>query len=86
MQHRAAGKFGKRKQKRKSEKRQQKEQYYFAAGTFEREYFCQQRRHDFYHYAKPAEENEAVQMGVRLAKELGVVLPISFYEKEVNNL
>ena len=53
---------------------------------FEREYFCQQRRYDFYHYAKPAEENEAVQMGVRLAKELGVVLPISFYEKEVNNL
>ena len=53
---------------------------------FEREYFCQQRRYDFYHYAKPAEENEAVQMGVRLAKELRVVLPISFYEKEVNNL
>ena len=53
---------------------------------FEREYFCQQRRYDFYHYAKPAEENEAVQMGVRLAKELGVVLPVSFYEKEVNNL
>ena len=53
---------------------------------FEREYFCQQRRYDFYHYAKPAEENEAVQMGVRLAKELGVVLPISFYEKKVNNL
>ena len=53
---------------------------------FEREYFCQQRRYDFYHYAKTAEENEAVQMGVRLAKELGVVLPISFYEKEVNNL
>ena len=53
---------------------------------FAREYFCQQRRYDFYHYAKPAEENEAVQMGVRLAKELGVVLPVSFYEKEVNNL
>ena len=53
---------------------------------FEREYFCQQRRYDFYHYAKPAEENEAVQMGVRLAQELGVVLPVSFYEKEVNNL
>ena len=53
---------------------------------FEREYFCQQRRYDFYHYAKPLEENEAVLMGQRLAKELGVVLPISFYEKEVNNL
>ena len=53
---------------------------------FEREYFCQQRRYDFYHYAKSVEENEAVLMGQRLAKELGVVLPISFYEKEVNNL
>lgn len=53
---------------------------------FEREYFCQQRRYDFYAYAKPTEENEAVQLGKRLAKELGVVLPISFYEKEVNNL
>lgn len=53
---------------------------------FEREYFCQQRRYDFYAYAKPAEENEAVQLGQRLAKELGVVLPVSFYEREVNNL
>lgn len=49
---------------------------------FEREYFCQQRRYDFYHYAKPAEENEAVQMGVRLAKELGVVLPTAFMKKK----
>lgn len=53
---------------------------------FEREYFCQQRRYDFYRYAKPTAENEAVQMGVRLAEELGVVLPISFYECDGNNL
>lgn len=53
---------------------------------FEREYFCQQRRYDFYEYAKPVEENDAVRMGMRLAKELGVVLPISFYEKDCNNL
>lgn len=53
---------------------------------FEREYFCQQRRYDFYSYAKPVEENEAVCWGRKLAKELKVVLPISFYEKEVNNL
>ncbi len=53
---------------------------------FEREYFCQQRRYDFYAYAKPVEEHEAVRMGQRLAKELGVVLPVSFYEREVNNL
>lgn len=53
---------------------------------FEREYFCQQRRYDFYAYAKPVYENEAVQMGIRLAKELSVVLPISFYERDCNNL
>ena len=53
---------------------------------FEREYFCQQRRYDFYQYAETVEENKAVQMGKRLAKELQVVLPISFYEKDVNNL
>lgn len=53
---------------------------------FEREYFCQQRRYDFYHLAKPVEENDAVQMGMRLAKELNVVLPISFYEQDINTL
>lgn len=53
---------------------------------FEREYFCQQRRYDFYAYAKPVYENDAVQMGIRLAKELSVVLPISFYERDCNNL
>ena len=53
---------------------------------FEREYFCQQRRYDFYHYAKPVLENEAVQMGMRLAAELGGVLPVSFFEKDGNVL
>ncbi len=53
---------------------------------FEREYFCQQRRYDFYAYAKAVYENDAVQMGIRLAKELSVVLPISFYERDCNNL
>lgn len=53
---------------------------------FAREYFCQQRRYDFYDYAMPVEEDPAVQMGMRLAKELQVVLPISFYEKDINRL
>lgn len=51
---------------------------------FAREYFCQQRRYDFYDYAMPVAEDPAVQMGMRLAKELQVVLPISFYEKDIN--
>lgn len=49
---------------------------------FERQYFCQERRYDYYDFAEPVEENKAVQMGQRLAKELGVVLPISFYERD----
>ena len=53
---------------------------------FEREYFCQQRCYEFYQYAEETNVNAAVQMGIRLAKELEVVLPISFYEKDVNNL
>ncbi len=53
---------------------------------FSREYFCQQRRYDFYEYARPTLEDEAVQMGIRLAKQLQVVLPVSFYERDVNTL
>ena len=53
---------------------------------FEREYFCQQRQYEFYEYALPVMENPAVQMGIRLAKELSVVLPVSFYEKDGNVL
>lgn len=53
---------------------------------FEREYFCQQRRYDFYEYALPVDEHPAVIMGKRVAKELSVVLPVSFYEKDGNVL
>ena len=53
---------------------------------FEREYFCQQKRYDFYECALPTDENPAVQMGKRLAEELKVVLPISFYERAGNVL
>lgn len=53
---------------------------------FEREYFCQQRRYDFYAFAEPTGENAAVRMGQRLSRELGVVLPVSFYEKDGNVL
>ena len=53
---------------------------------FEREYFCQQRRYDFYSYALPVDENPAVKAAQKLAKELSVVLPISFYEKDGNVL
>lgn len=53
---------------------------------WERPYFCQERRYAYYQYALPVEENPAVKMGMRLAKELQVVLPISFFERDVNQL
>ena len=37
---------------------------------FEREYFCQQRRYDFYAFALPVEEDPAVQMGIRQSRAL----------------
>lgn len=53
---------------------------------FDREYFCQERRYDYYDFALSVEEHPSVLMGKRLSKELGVVLPISFYEKDGNVL
>ena len=49
---------------------------------FERPYFCQERRYEYYEYAKTVEENDAVKHFKELAKELHVVLPISFYERD----
>lgn len=53
---------------------------------FERQYFCQERRYDYYSFAKPVGENDAVQHFRTVAAELGVVLPVSFYERDVNVL
>ena len=53
---------------------------------FERPYFCQERRYDYYAYATPADDNPAVRRLAPLARELGVVLPVSFYERDGNRL
>ena len=53
---------------------------------FERQYFCQERDYDYYSFAKATEENDAVKHFTEVAKELKVVLPISFYEKAGNVL
>lgn len=51
---------------------------------FERPYFCQERRYEYYQYAMTAEENPAVQHFRKVAAELGVVIPVSFYELDGN--
>lgn len=51
---------------------------------FERPYFCQERRYDYYDYAERTEDNLAVQRLQKLSAELNVALPVSFYEKDGN--
>ncbi len=53
---------------------------------FERQYFCQERRYDYYKFAKPTMENDAVLHFMKVARELSVVLPVSFYERDGNRL
>ena len=53
---------------------------------FEHPYFCQERRYEYFSYAMTTAENPAVRRFTSVAKELGVVLPISFYEREGNYL
>lgn len=49
---------------------------------FETPYFCQKEKSDYYTYATELEHNKAVNHFRQVAKELKVVLPISFYEKK----
>jgi N-carbamoylputrescine amidase len=51
---------------------------------FETPYFCQKQKADYYAYATELEQNKAIQHFRKIAKELEVVLPISFYEKKNN--
>ena len=53
---------------------------------FERQYFCQERRYDYYEYAKPVDENDAVKALTELSRELSVVIPVSIYERDVTTL
>lgn len=49
---------------------------------FENWYFCQEQRYDSYKLALSLEENPAVRHFKGVASELGVVLPISFFERD----
>lgn len=53
---------------------------------FERPYFCQERQYDYYQFATATEDNLAIKHFKAIAKELSIVIPISFYEKDGNVL
>jgi N-carbamoylputrescine amidase len=52
---------------------------------FETPYFCQDEIHAFFSLAKPLSENAAIAHFAPIAKELGVVLPISVFERAGQN-
>lgn len=51
---------------------------------FESPYFCQKENYDYLKLAKPLAENPAVTRFQKIARELSVVLPISFFEAKGN--
>ncbi|MBP1563290.1 MAG: N-carbamoylputrescine amidase [Oscillospiraceae bacterium] len=53
---------------------------------FETKYFCQERRYYYYDLASPVDENPAVKRFLPISEELSAVIPISFYERDVNVL
>lgn len=53
---------------------------------FETKYFCQERCYDYYDLAAPVLENPAVKRFLAVSEELSAVIPISFYERDVNVL
>lgn len=48
---------------------------------FENLYFCQKEREEFFRLAHPLEDHPFIPRFQALAKELGVVLPVSFFER-----
>lgn len=53
---------------------------------FETPYFCQKEKTEYYALAKSLEDSQAVAHFTKIARELGVVLPLSFYERKNNAL
>lgn len=51
---------------------------------FERCYFCQKQKEEYLRFATPVDENPAIRHFRKVAAELKVVLPISFYERANN--
>ncbi len=52
---------------------------------FETPYFCQERRYEHYELAFPTDDDPAVRHFREITRELGIVMPISFYERDVNS-
>ena len=52
---------------------------------FETPYFCQERRYEHYELALPVNEDPAVKRFREVSRELNLVMPVSFYERDNNS-
>lgn len=48
---------------------------------FEGPYFCREEKDAFFDWARPFEGNDTIERFSALARELGVVIPVSFFER-----
>lgn len=53
---------------------------------FERQYFCQERRYDYYDYAESVDDNLAVKRIRAYTEGKNIGVPVSIYERDGNNL
>lgn len=51
---------------------------------FETQYFCQERNYDYYNLAETTENDPAIRHFSKVAAELNVVIPVSFFERSQN--
>jgi N-carbamoylputrescine amidase len=49
---------------------------------FEGPYFCRQERDEFFAWARPVEGHPTIERFQALARELGVAIPVSFFERD----
>jgi N-carbamoylputrescine amidase len=49
---------------------------------FEGPYFCREERDEFFAWAKPAKDHPTILQFQRLAEELEIAIPVSFFEKD----
>ncbi len=49
---------------------------------FEGPYFCRQEKDEFFAWARPAKDHPTIKHFQKLAAELGVAIPVSFFEKD----
>lgn len=63
----------------------EKAQIILPSELFEGPYFCKREKDYFFDWARPAKDHPTILHFQKIAKELGVVIPLSFFEKDGPN-